>query len=134
MAASFNQQWVAAVAQAMSQDEKVYFKAFGARIAQRRKQLGLTQIQMGEALGIAQQTYASYETGRRRVPVSALSALAQALALEVDILLGHAAKTKAKRGPAPQFQKQIEQISQLPKPRQRFIIQMLETALVQQSR
>jgi transcriptional regulator with XRE-family HTH domain len=134
MAISFNQQWVAAVAQAMSKDEKIYFKSFGARIAQRRKQLGLTQVQMAEALGIAQQTYASYETGRRRVPVSSLSGLTHALALEIDILLGQTAKPKVKRGPAPQFQKQIEQISQLPKPRQRFIIQMLETALAQQSR
>jgi transcriptional regulator with XRE-family HTH domain len=136
MAASFNQQWVAVMSQGLSQDEKAYFKALGARIAQRRKEAGLTQVQLAEALGIAQQTYASYETGFRRVPVSSLPTLAQTLKVEIDILLGAPAKTRGsgKRGPAPKFQHHIERISQLSKPKQRFVLEMLETVLAQQSR
>ncbi len=124
------QQWITV----MTQDEKDYFKALGSRIAQLRKGLGLTQVQLAEALGISQQMVASYEVGRRRIPVSMLPSLAHALAVPVDDLLGHATKTRAKRGPASQLQRSIERISELPKQKQRFVIEMLETVLAQASR
>ncbi len=38
-----------------------------------------------------------------------------------------------KRGPAPKLQQQLERISKLPKPKQRFVMQMLDTILAQQS-
>ena len=134
MTLAFNQQWVPPMAQAMSQDEKTYFKALGERVAQRRQELGLTQVRIAEALGVAQQTYASYEVGRRRIPVSLLPVLADALSMETDILLGATTAKRAtlKRGPVPVFQQHIERISQLPKAKQRFVIQMLETVLAQQ--
>ena len=118
----------------MTQDEKEYFKALGGRVAQRRKELDLTQVQLAEMLGISQQMVASYEVGRRRVPVSMLPALAHALAVQVDDLLGHMTKARAKRGPASQLQRSIERISELPKPKQRFVMEMLETVLAQASR
>jgi hypothetical protein len=40
----------------------------------------------------------------------------------------------AKRGPAPKLQQQIERIQKLPKSRQRFVMEMLDTVLAQQSR
>jgi transcriptional regulator with XRE-family HTH domain len=135
MALSFNQHPVATMNhQSMSEDEKAYFKALGARIAQRRKQLGLTQTQLAEALSIAQQTFASYEVGRHRIPVSLLPALAQALKVEIEVLLGNAAKSKLKRGPPPQFQQHIERIGTLPKAQQRLVMQMLEGIFAQQDR
>lgn len=118
--------------QALSQDEKAYFKALGARITAKRNELGLTQAQVAEALGVAQQTYACYEVGNRRIQVSLLQALARALMIETDVLLGETAKARAKRGPAPMFQRHIEQISRLPKAKQRFVIQVLESVLAQQ--
>lgn len=36
-----------------------------------------------------------------------------------------------KRGPASQLERSIERISELPKPKQKFVIQMLETVLAQ---
>jgi transcriptional regulator with XRE-family HTH domain len=63
----------------MTQDEKDYFKVLGARVAQLLKDQALTQVQLAEALGISQQMVASYEVGRRRIPVSMLQPLAQAL-------------------------------------------------------
>jgi transcriptional regulator with XRE-family HTH domain len=134
MAASFNQQWVAVMSQSLSQDEKAYFKALGARVAQRRQEVGLTQVQLAEALGVAQQTLGSYEVGRNRIPVSMLPALAQALKVEIEVLLGNAAKSKLKRGPPPQFQQHIERIGTLPKAQQRLVMQMLEGIFAQQDR
>lgn len=125
-----HQQWVTV----MTQDKKQYFKELGSRLAQLRKAAGLTQVQLAEVLGISQQMVASYEVGRRRIPVSMLPALAQALKVQVDALLGGTAKAQSKRGPASQLQRSIERIGELPKPKQRFVLEMLETVLAQASR
>jgi transcriptional regulator with XRE-family HTH domain len=116
---------------AMTQDEKEYFKTLGARIAQMRKDQGLTQVQLAHALGISQQMVASYEVGRRRIPVSMVPTLAHALHVQIDELLNDGVKTHAKRGPAPQLQRSIERISELPKQKQRFVMEMLDAMLAQ---
>jgi hypothetical protein len=72
--------------------------------------------------------------GHRRVTVSALPRLARALGVSVEELLGEPISAAAqKRGPAPKLQHQLERISRLPKPKQRFVMQMLDTILAQQS-
>lgn len=119
---------------AMSQDEKSFFKALGSRVAQLRKLHGLTQAQLGEMLGITQQMVASYEIGRRRIPASMLPLLAQIFTVGADELIGRPMAPKPKRGPAPKLQQHIEAISQLPKPKQRFVLEMLETVLAQADR
>jgi transcriptional regulator with XRE-family HTH domain len=106
----------------------------GSRVAQLRKDHGLTQVQLAEALGISQQMVASYEVGRRRIPVSMLQPLAQALTVDLDGLLGSTAKANAKRGPMPALARQMERISALPKARQKFLIEVLESMLAQQGR
>lgn len=118
---------------AVTHEEKRFFKELGARIAQLRKDQNFTQQQLADELGVNQQVIASYEIGRRRVPVSALPGLAKALAVPIETLLGAAYGT-AKRGPAPKLQRQLERVSQLPKSQQRFVEQMLETVLAQAAR
>ncbi|ROZ61488.1 helix-turn-helix domain-containing protein [Ramlibacter sp. WS9] len=118
----------------MTEDEKDYFKLLGSRIAQLRKAQGLTQVQLAEALEISQQVVASYEIGRRRIPVSMLPDLARALAVGLDELLGETAKARAKRGPAPVLARHMERISALPKPRQKLMIQVIESMLASPSR
>lgn len=119
----------------MTQDEKLFFKQLGARIAELRKERGLTQVQLAQTLDLTQQMVASYEVGRRRVPVSLLPGIADALGVSIEELIGRQpARAAAKRGPAPKLQQQIERIAQLPKAKQRFVIQMLETVLAQTSR
>ena len=82
---------------------------------------------------VSQQTVASWEVGRRGVPVSLMPTLARALGSGVDALVGE--KTDpAKRGPAPKLRQQMERVSQLPKPKQRMVMEMLEAVLAQASR
>ena len=119
----------------MTQDEKDYFKLLGSRVAQLRKDRALTQVQLAEALAISQQMVASYEVGRRRIPVSMLQALAKALSVDIDALLGdESAKARARRGPVPTLARHMERISALPKARQKFVIDVLESVLAQQGR
>lgn len=118
---------------AMTQDEKQFFRQLGSHIAALRKQQNLTQTQLGALLGLTQQMVASYEVGRRRVPVSALPVLARTLSVSIETLIGEKAPP-AKRGPAPQLQQKIERLTNLPKAQQRLVLQMLDGVLAQASR
>ena len=121
-------------AMAISQDERAFFAAMGSRIAQLRKDSHITQSQLAETLGVSQPTMNAYELGQRRVPVSALPTLAKALGVSLDELIGEPVGATKKRGPAPKLQQHMERISQLPKPRQRMVMEMLEAVLAQGNR
>ncbi len=112
----------------MSSDEKAFFQAMGERIAEARKTLGMTQAQLADELEVAQQVVASYEVGRHRVPASFLPRLARTLAIPVEELIGEETQ-RPRRGPAPRLLQQIERIQRLPKSQQRFVMQMIDTAL-----
>ena len=114
----------------MAPEDKTFYQAMGKRIAQFRKERDLTQQQLAELLGISQQTLAHYEVGRLRVAVAMLPVLAKTLSVSVEELINEESTTsKPKRGPAPRFQQQLEQISQLPRAKQRFVMEMLDTVL-----
>lgn len=115
-------------AMSISQDERAFFAAIGSRIAQLRKNSHITQTQLSETLGVSQPTINTYETGVRRIPVSALPRLAKALGVSLEGLIGEPVGTAKKRGPAPKLQQHMERISQLPRPRQRFVMQVLAQA------
>ena len=116
----------------MSKEEKRFFRELGERIALLRKEQHLTQAQLAEAIGTTQQQVASYEVARLRVPASMLPRLARVLGTSVEALLGEDQPT-GKRGPTPKLQQQLERISALPKAKQRFVLEMLDTVLRQAS-
>lgn len=49
-------------------------------------------------------------------------------------LIGHKEVTPSKRGPAPKLQQQIERIQRLPRAKQRFVMEMIDTVLAQADR
>ena len=69
---------------AISQDEREFFIALGARIAGLRKGSQITQVQLAQTLGISQSTVNAYELGHRRVPVSTLTPSVRASSGSVD--------------------------------------------------
>jgi transcriptional regulator with XRE-family HTH domain len=116
----------------VNSQEMLFFKSLGARITQARKERGLTQQQLAEQLGIVQQTYAHYEAGDVRFPASTLPILGQILGLTPEELLGQE-QPKAKRGPTPKLQQQIDRIRELPKAKQQAVIEVLDMVLASQS-
>lgn len=117
---------------AVNSKDETFFKELGGRIAAARKAQGLTQIQLAEQLGIAQQTLAHYEVGRLRLPTSMLPLLAQCLSVSVEDILGQQSpRSASKRGPASRLAQQVERIGQLPMAKQRFVMEMLDTVLAQ---
>jgi transcriptional regulator with XRE-family HTH domain len=114
----------------MTPDETAFFRQLGTRIAERRKGLDLTQAQLGELIGVTQQQVASFEIGRRRMPISVLPLLAKAMATSIEELIDGTPRP-SKRGPAPKLQQQLERVSALPKAKQRAIAQVLDSMLAQ---
>ena len=114
------------------QDE-TFFKELGLRITGARKARDLTQQQLADQLGLAQQSYAQYETGRARIQAAMLPKLAQILDLTMDELMGLSTVARVKPGPASKFELQIERLRQLPKAKQQLLMAMLDAAIMQAS-
>ena len=117
----------------MTPDETAFFRLLGTRIAQRRKAEELTQAELGELISVTQQQIASFETGRRRMPISTLPLLAKALGVSIEELVGEQPKP-GKRGPAPKLQQQLEQLQALPRAKQRLVSEVLDSLLAQAGR
>jgi transcriptional regulator with XRE-family HTH domain len=120
-----------AAAMTISDEERAFFITLGERITKLRKARGITQAQLADILGVSQQTIQAYEVGRRRIQVSALPTVARTLSVLLEELFGEPQQRSRKRGPASRLQEQIEVIGQLPKNRQRFVSEMLDTVLAQ---
>lgn len=116
----------------MALQDKTYYVELGKRIAHYRKAQGLTQVQLAEKLGIAQQTLAHYEGGHLRIAVALLATLADTLSVSVEELINNTAATKKKRGPASVMQRQFEQIRLMPRTRQKFMTEMIDALIKQQ--
>jgi transcriptional regulator with XRE-family HTH domain len=120
----------------MASGDTAFFKALGKRIAQLRIDRGMSQQDLADVLDIAQQTLGNYETGRSRVPASLLPVLANLFGVSLEMLFGQSehASRSSKRGPASRLQQQLDQISQLPRAKQKFVSQILDSVLQQASR
>ncbi len=115
----------------MNKNDTAFFKALGKRVAEQRKELGMTQVQLAEILKISQQLIAAYESGARKIPASLLPTLARLFAIPLEQLTGMEQRP-AKRGPASVMQRQFEQISLMPRSRQKFITEMIDALIKQQ--
>lgn len=66
-------------------------RKIGARIRARRRQLGLSQSELAEQLGVSFQQVQKYERGANRVAASTLVAAAEALGVSIGWLVGEEA-------------------------------------------
>jgi transcriptional regulator with XRE-family HTH domain len=115
----------------MTDTETEFFQIFGKRVAELRKARGLTQTELGEQIGVNQTAIGSYEIGRRRIPLSQVAPLAEALGVSVAELVELKPSANGKPGPTPKLQRQIEQVSKLPRAKQKFVTDFIETVLQQ---
>jgi len=63
-------------------------ETLGQRLARLRKEHGLNQTQVGEAIGVEKSTISTYESGSRQVSIDILVALAKYYHVTIDYLLG----------------------------------------------
>ncbi len=74
--------WSAAVVQERT------VEGFGTRLAAIRQRRGLTQAELGTAVGVSQRVIAYYETESEQPPGALLADLAKTLRVSADVLLG----------------------------------------------
>lgn len=116
----------------MPAKDSAFFQALGTRIAQARKERGMTQQALAEALGIAQQTLGHYEVARARIAADLLPRLADALDLSLDELLKGqpTIRLPGKRGPASRLEQQLDAVTRLPKAKQKVVSELLDSVIV----
>jgi transcriptional regulator with XRE-family HTH domain len=107
---------------------------FGARLHAAREAKGLSQAQVADKLGIAQQSYAAWE--RRDVALRAdqLQQLADVLGVGVDQLLGQAPKPARAAGPVGRLRQVFESASKLPRHQQAKVAEFVEAFVAQQQK
>jgi transcriptional regulator with XRE-family HTH domain len=115
----------------MTDHDKDFYIQLGDRVANLRKEQGLTQVQLAKILGISQQLMAAYEAAQRKIPAVMIPKLAGLFEVSCEELLG-TKQPAAKRGPTPVLQRQVEQIRLLPRTKQKFVMDMLDTVIKQQ--
>lgn len=116
----------------MPAKDSAFFQALGSRIAQARKERGMTQQALAEALGVAQQTLGHYEVARARIAADLLPRLADALDLSLDELLKGqpTVRLPGKRGPASRIEQQLDAVTRLPKAKQKVVAELIDSVIV----
>ena len=69
-------------------------QGFGARLAARAKELGLTHAEVARRAGLSERRFGNYVTDTREPDLHTLTILAKVLVISVDELLGVAAAEK----------------------------------------
>jgi len=105
---------------------------FGERLVAARQTLGLSQTQVAEKLGITQQTYAGWERRTTALRPDHIAQLAKVLNASVEHLLGQAPAKQRGGGPVGKARRVFEEVSKLPRNRQKHIIRVGEDLLVAQ--
>lgn len=71
-----------------TRDDKKEYAEFGRRLRRLREKKGLSQLALAKELGMAQQTYQGYETGKRKVSLHQIQKFAQYFEVTTDYLAG----------------------------------------------
>lgn len=100
---------------------------FGARLAALRKTAGYTQTELAEELGISQRMVAYYEGQTEHAPAMLLPAIAKALKVSTDELLGATPLKKSTRPGNSRLQRRLQEIEKLDAKKKRQIMQLLDT-------
>lgn len=100
---------------------------FGVRLATLRKAAGYTQAELGEELDISQRMMAYYEGQTEHPPTTLLPALARALRVSTDELLGMTPPKKEIKPANTRLQRRIQEIEKLDARQKRQIMQFLDT-------
>lgn len=102
----------------------------GLRLAQVRKERGLTQVELAERTGLIQVVVSDYERGRLRLPADMAVRFAEVLGVTIDELLQPRKKNgaaKSTKQPRLKLVRRMEQIESLPTYQQRALLMTIDT-------
>jgi len=113
----------------MPKKTKTETAAFGARLTELRKTAGFTQQDLAAEIGVSRRMIAYYEVQSEHPPTHLLPAIAKALHISTDELLGLAPVKRAPRAKDSRLQRRLQQIEKLDGAQRRQIMQVLDTLL-----
>jgi transcriptional regulator with XRE-family HTH domain len=125
--------WAYTPDMAMGRPAKTKRTEFGERLVTARQELGLSQAQVAERLGITQQSYGGWERRETALKPEHLVQLAVILNVTVDYLLGKENGRKRRGGPAGKLRQVFERASQLPRHQQSKVAEWVEAFVNQQA-
>ena len=96
------------------------------RLIPLRKDMGLTQQQMADTIGIHVNSLKKYEAGQAQPSLDALKKMALALHVSTDFLLFDTHE----RGPSDDLALKLEAVSQMPEEEQMVIREVLESLII----
>lgn len=101
---------------------------FGQRLVYFRQKTGMTQYDLAEALGISRDLVGHYERRSKNTNLEFVIKVAELFEVSVDEFLGFKPE-KEKTGPPPRVKKLTQRLVDLPKTKQGFVLEMLESYL-----
>ena len=107
-------------------------ESFSERLLRLRKARGLTQHQLADASGVSQRMIAHYETKAVRPPAKAVPALASALGVSFEELLG-IERIRAQPPPITNLRlwRRFQKLEQLPPAARKAVLKVLDAYLAQ---
>ncbi len=99
--------------------------SFGKRLVRLRKAAGYTQVELAEELGVSQRMISYYEGHAEHPPAAQLPALAKALNVTADELLG-IALPKKQLSQDTRLEQRFQQIERMGSKEKRQIMQLLD--------
>jgi transcriptional regulator with XRE-family HTH domain len=103
---------------------------FGKRLAAARKSKGWSQAELARRLHATRALIDYYERRAKNPTIEFVQRAAEALDVSVEELVnGEGKEIRRRPGPASKIEKQIEDIRRLPRTKQRFVSELLDTVL-----
>jgi transcriptional regulator with XRE-family HTH domain len=106
---------------------------FGQRLAAARERRSLSQQELADKLGMTRSMIAYYESRAKNPTLEFIEKAADLLKVSVSDLVGHADASRKRPGPPPKLERQLEEIRKLPRAKQRFLTELLDSMLKHRS-
>ena len=111
----------------MRYQQKSVDKQMGERLAKCRKELGISQEQMAETLGISQRALSSYETGIRSIPVFLVPRISALLGISLEEFLGTESQQFDGRTKPARLLKKLECVQQFSQEDQKVVFAVIDS-------
>lgn len=100
---------------------------FGEKLRDLRKQKGMTQIELAEALDCSQAIITAYENNIRKPPLNKIAVIAELFNVSINDLYGTKPLKQNNKIKNPKLWKKFEQLEKLSDTEKRTVIKMIDT-------
>jgi len=109
---------------------------FGQRMATLRQERGMSQTELAERLNMSRAMVTYYERKATNPTADVIQRIADALGVGVDALLvdANGGRSRQRPGPASQFEQQLAEVRRLPRNKQKFVVDFLDTFLQREAK